>query len=64
MLEGAGTQTPRLEQSVAPIPGGTSRMIGGVMAVGTPERGIDEIVRQSKCGPTRRTIGDHVLLIP
>jgi hypothetical protein len=39
-------------------------MIGGIMAVGTPERGIDEIVRQSKCGPTRHTIGDHVLLIP
>ena len=30
------------------IPDGASLMIGGFMAVGTPERVIDEIVRQGK----------------
>ena len=37
-----------LEQSVAMIPDGASVMIGGFMAVGTPVRVIDEIVRQGK----------------
>jgi acetate CoA/acetoacetate CoA-transferase alpha subunit len=37
-----------LEQSVAMIPDGASLMIGGFMAVGTPERVIDEIIRQKK----------------
>jgi Coenzyme A transferase len=37
-----------LDQSVANIPDGASLMIGGFMAVGTPERIIDEIVRQKK----------------
>src|SRR3974390_2182072 len=41
-------QTVSLEQSVAMIPDGASLMIGGFMAVGTPERVIDEIVRQNK----------------
>src|SRR5215475_290210 len=41
-------QTISLEQSVAMIPDGASLMIGGFMAVGTPERVIDEIVRQNK----------------
>ena len=41
-------QTVSLEQSVAMIPDGASLMIGGFMAVGTPERVIDEIVRQKK----------------
>ena len=41
-------QTVSLEQSVAMIPDGASVMIGGFMAVGTPERIIDEIVRQNK----------------
>jgi acetate CoA/acetoacetate CoA-transferase alpha subunit len=41
-------QTLGLEQSVAMIPDGASLMIGGFMAVGTPERIIDEIVRQNK----------------
>src|SRR5262250_3978322 len=41
-------QTISLEQSVAMIPDGASLMIGGFMAVGTPERVIDEIVRQKK----------------
>src|SRR3974390_1447430 len=37
-----------LEQAVAMIPDGASVMIGGFMAVGTPERVIDEVVRQGK----------------
>ncbi|HSV23334.1 MAG TPA: 3-oxoacid CoA-transferase subunit A [Xanthobacteraceae bacterium] len=41
-------QTVSLEQSVAMIPNGASLMIGGFMAVGTPERIIDEIVSQNK----------------
>lgn len=41
-------QTVSLENSVAMIPDGASLMIGGFMAVGTPERVVDEIVRQSK----------------
>jgi acetate CoA/acetoacetate CoA-transferase alpha subunit len=41
-------QTLPLDQSVAMIPDGASLMIGGFMAVGTPERLIDEIVRQNK----------------
>src|SRR5271170_3248922 len=41
-------QTVSLEQSVAMIPDGASLMIGGFMAVGTPERVIDELVRQNR----------------
>src|SRR5215468_10465316 len=41
-------QTVSLERSVAIIPDGASVMIGGFMAVGTPERIVDEIVRQNK----------------
>jgi acetate CoA/acetoacetate CoA-transferase alpha subunit len=41
-------RTLSLDQSVAMIPDGASLMIGGFMAVGTPERVIDEIVRQGK----------------
>jgi acetate CoA/acetoacetate CoA-transferase alpha subunit len=41
-------RTVPLDQSVAMIPDGASLMIGGFMAVGTPERLIDEIVRQGK----------------
>jgi acetate CoA/acetoacetate CoA-transferase alpha subunit len=41
-------QTISLEKSVAMIPDGASVMIGGFMAVGTPERIVDEIVRQNK----------------
>jgi acetate CoA/acetoacetate CoA-transferase alpha subunit len=41
-------RTISLDQSVAMIPNGASLMIGGFMAVGTPERIIDEIVRQKK----------------
>src|SRR6266478_6521158 len=41
-------QTLSVEQAVAKIPDGASLMVGGFMAVGTPERVIDEIVRQNK----------------
>jgi len=37
-----------LETAVAGIPDGASLMIGGFMAVGTPERLVDELVRQRK----------------
>ena len=37
-----------LDKSVALIPDGASLMIGGFMAVGTPLRVIDELVRQKK----------------
>ena len=36
------------EEAVAMIPDGASIMIGGFMAVGTPERLLDELVRQRK----------------
>ena len=36
------------DQCVAMIPDGASLMIGGFMAVGSPERVIDEVVRQGK----------------
>ena len=41
-------QTVSVEHSVAMIPDGATLMIGGFMAVGTPERAIDEIMRQKK----------------
>jgi acetate CoA/acetoacetate CoA-transferase alpha subunit len=41
-------RTIPLDQAVAMIPDGASLMIGGFMAVGTPERLVDEIVRQKK----------------
>jgi acetate CoA/acetoacetate CoA-transferase alpha subunit len=41
-------QTISLESAVAMIPNGASLMVGGFMAVGTPERLMDEIVRQGK----------------
>jgi acetate CoA/acetoacetate CoA-transferase alpha subunit len=41
-------QTISLEQAVAMIPDGASLMVGGFMAVGSPERVVDEIVRQNK----------------
>jgi acetate CoA/acetoacetate CoA-transferase alpha subunit len=41
-------QTVSLDRAVAMIPDGATLMIGGFMAVGTPERVIDEIVRQNK----------------
>jgi acetate CoA/acetoacetate CoA-transferase alpha subunit len=41
-------QTLSLEDAVAKIPDGASLMIGGFMAVGTPEAIVDELVRQGK----------------
>jgi acetate CoA/acetoacetate CoA-transferase alpha subunit len=41
-------RTLPLDQSVAMIPDGASLMIGGFMGVGTPERVVDELVRQNK----------------
>jgi acetate CoA/acetoacetate CoA-transferase alpha subunit len=41
-------QTTQAEEAVAKIPNGASLLIGGFMAVGTPERIVDEIVRQGK----------------
>jgi acetate CoA/acetoacetate CoA-transferase alpha subunit len=37
-----------LEKAVEMIPDGASVMIGGFMGVGTPERLMDELVRQGK----------------
>jgi acetate CoA/acetoacetate CoA-transferase alpha subunit len=41
-----------LPDAVAMIPDGASVMIGGFMGVGTPERIVDELVRQGKRGLT------------
>jgi acetate CoA/acetoacetate CoA-transferase alpha subunit len=41
-------RTLHLAEAVALIPDGASLMIGGFMAVGTPETLIDELVRQGK----------------
>jgi acetate CoA/acetoacetate CoA-transferase alpha subunit len=41
-------KTISLHDAVAMIPDGASLMIGGFMGVGTPERVIDELVRQRK----------------
>jgi acetate CoA/acetoacetate CoA-transferase alpha subunit len=41
-------QTISLDQSVAIIPDGATLMVGGFLGVGTPERVIDEIIRQRK----------------
>src|SRR5262245_30914573 len=45
-------KTIHLDDAVGLIPDGATLMIGGFMAVGTPERLIDEIVRQEKRGLT------------
>src|SRR4029078_8198699 len=37
-----------VEEAVAMIPPGASVMVGGFMGVGTPERLLDEVVRQTK----------------
>jgi acetate CoA/acetoacetate CoA-transferase alpha subunit len=42
----------RVSEAVERIPEGASLMIGGFMGVGTPERLIDELVRQRKGGLT------------
>lgn len=41
-------QAIRAAEAVAMIPDGASIMIGGFMAVGTPERLVDELVRQQR----------------
>ena len=41
-------RTVTLEKAVGMIPDGASLMIGGFMDVGTPERLVDELVRQGK----------------
>ena len=41
-------QTISLEKAVEMIPDGATVMIGGFMAIGTPERLMDELVRQGK----------------
>src|SRR5919201_1369741 len=41
-------KTVSVEEAVMMIPDGASLMIGGFMGVGTPERLIDELVRQGK----------------
>ncbi len=41
-------KTIAIDQAVEMIPHGASVMIGGFMGVGTPERVVDEIVRQGK----------------
>jgi acetate CoA/acetoacetate CoA-transferase alpha subunit len=45
-------KTISLAEAVERIPGGATVMIGGFMGVGTPERLIDELVRQGKRGLT------------
>lgn len=45
-------KTSPLEAVVNRIPDGAALMIGGFMAVGTPERLVDELVRQGKRGLT------------
>ena len=41
-------QTIALDHAIAMIPDGASLMIGGFMGVGTPERVMDEIIRQGR----------------
>src|SRR6201989_174550 len=41
-------KTISLKDAVTLIPEGASLMIGGFMAVGTPQRLVDELVRQGK----------------
>jgi acetate CoA/acetoacetate CoA-transferase alpha subunit len=41
-------KTLALQKAVSMIPDGASLMIGGFMGVGTPERIVDELVRQGK----------------
>ena len=41
-------KTFKLSEAVASIPDAATLMIGGFMAVGTPRRLIDELVRQGK----------------
>ena len=45
-------KTVSLERAVEQIPDGASVMVGGFMGVGTPERVMDELVRQGRRGLT------------
>ncbi len=42
-------KTVSVEEAIAMIPNGSRLMVGGFMGVGTPERLLDELVRQRKC---------------
>jgi acetate CoA/acetoacetate CoA-transferase alpha subunit len=46
--QASAVKTISVEDAVAMIPNGASLMIGGFMGTGTPERVIDELVRQKK----------------
>jgi 3-oxoacid CoA-transferase A subunit len=48
MTGAANMRTVSAEEAVAMIPNGARLMIGGFMGVGTPERLLDELVRQQK----------------
>src|ERR1700740_1398907 len=51
LLTGASSMKPvSAEEAVAMIPNGATVMVGGFMGVGTPERLLDELVRQKKSG--------------
>ena len=45
-------KTISLHDAVAMIPDGARLMIGGFMGVGTPQRLVDELLRQGKRGLT------------
>jgi acetate CoA/acetoacetate CoA-transferase alpha subunit len=45
-------QSLSLENAVAKIPDGASLLVGGFMGIGTPERIVDELVRQGRSGLT------------
>jgi acetate CoA/acetoacetate CoA-transferase alpha subunit len=47
-LEFAKMKSVSAEEAVAMIPNGATVMVGGFMGVGTPERLVDELVKQNK----------------
>jgi acetate CoA/acetoacetate CoA-transferase alpha subunit len=44
-------KTVSAEEAVAMIPNRARLMVGGFMGIGTPERLLDELVRQQKSAP-------------